>query len=114
NASLVVNGKHVAEGTPAEPIRIESAGCGGSQEGIVLGGSGAGTRLVSCTIRGLTGGQGRSAGVTIDGPSVLISGSTVTGPEGSLAIEVRGGGGLSLEDSTLKEAGRGVRITNGN
>ena len=114
NASLTINGKLVAEGTAAEPVRIESAGCGGSKEGIVLAGTGAGSRLLHCAVKGLRGAPGRSAGISIEGPVVAILDSTITVPPGGTGLEVRSGASLAFEDSVLQDGFNGLVFSGGN
>ncbi len=112
-ASLVVDGKLVAEGTTDELIRFQAESCGENQAGIVLRGSGPGTRLAYCEVTGLSRPQGYAAAVTVDGPSVVFDHATLDGPAGGLALEVRSTSSITFENSLVRSGGAGIRFSGG-
>jgi len=101
-ATLFVDGRLVVDGTAADPVQIESRNCGTSQERIVLRGSGAGSRLSHCVISGMAQGPPAAAGITVDGPSLLIEDASFEIPSGSIGIEVRGNGSADIASSRFR------------
>jgi hypothetical protein len=104
NASLLVGGTLVVEGSELHPVILEPDNCGGTWGGILFTQGSRANRLAHCDVRGLTQAPGSTAGVWVLGGELRLDAARLE-TRGAAAVLVENGGSLELAGSTVTAGG---------